>query len=234
MNFLGAVNRVLRIGGIIRGDTDPIVTFSDLQHGATLNLAIIAIQDTFTDLMAFYDFPAERASGSITLVAGTQNYALASDFVEFWQSNQFFYDAVGANHLFEYPGGERALAQSIFTYQVDQGTPNWWFYVEGTTKQVGFYQIPTIAYNNRVLTYNYEKDIVPVNAVDPMPFQRDIENNTFCQMAAVRFQALFAASPKDPAIDVEQNPQYKNSRSTLLRLVNVKKDNKYYGPIYPR
>ena len=72
MIFLDAVNRIMRITGIIRGDVDAITTFSDLQHGASINLAMIAVQDTFTDLMAFYDFPAERASGSITLLNGTR------------------------------------------------------------------------------------------------------------------------------------------------------------------
>ena len=44
MNFLGAVTRVMRINGILRGDTDAPTTFSDLQHGATIQLAQIAIQ----------------------------------------------------------------------------------------------------------------------------------------------------------------------------------------------
>jgi len=232
MNFVGAVNRILRITGVIRGDTDPVVTFSDLQHGATLNLAIIAVQDTMTDLTAFYDFPSERVSSSITLLTGTRTYALPSDFVQFWQDNQFFYDSVGSNQMFEYSGGEKQLSKSVWTYQTDIGSPNWWYYVEGATKQVGFYQIPDVNFNNRVLTFDYEKDVIPINATDNMPFIRDIESNIFCQMAAIRFQSLFNANPKQPSAPVDQNPEYRNFRSTLLRLINPKKPNKYYGPIY--
>lgn len=232
--FLGAVNRILRIAGIIRGDTDPIQTFSDLQHGATLNLAIISVQDTLTDLMAFYDFPVERASSTITLATGVRTYALASDFVAFWQPKAWFYDSVEQNHIFEYPGGERHLAQSIFRYQLDQGSPTYWYYVEGSTKMVGFYQTPTATYNGRVLTYEYEKDVIPINATDTMPFLRDIESNTFCQLAAVRFQSLFTANPKDVPAPVEQMPQYINSRATLLRLINPKQPDKYYGATYSR
>ena len=232
MTFLGAVNRILRITGIIRGDTDVIQTFSDLQHGATLNLAIIAIQDTFTDIMAFYDFPAERGTASLTMVTGQQAYPLATDFVEFWQDGAFFYDATGSNHIFEYPGGERQLNRSIFTYRTDLGSPNWWYYIEGTSKQVGFYQVPNSVYGGRVFTYDYEKDIVPTQATDQMPFLRDIENNTFCQMAAVRFQAMFNANPKESAPDVERIPQYINSRSTLLKLITPDKPNKFYGLQY--
>jgi hypothetical protein len=232
--FLGAVNRILRIAGIIRGDTDPIQTFADLQHGATMNLAIIAVQDTLTDLTAFYDFPMERSSSSITLLTGQRTYDLATDFVSFWQSNQFFYDTTEQNHIFEYPGGERKLAQQIFRYQSDQGSPTYWYYVEGATKQVGFYQTPDSNYNNRVLTYDYEKDIIPINATDTMPFLRDIESNTFCQLATVRFQSLFNANPKEMSAPVEQTPQYINSRATLLKLINPKIPDKYYGITYPR
>lgn len=52
MNFLSAVNRVLRTNNIIRGDDDAITTFSDTQHNATLNLALIAIQDELTETVA--------------------------------------------------------------------------------------------------------------------------------------------------------------------------------------
>lgn len=232
MNFLGAVNRILRLTGVIRGDTDPIQTFSDLQHGATMNLAIIAVQDTFTDLMAFYDFPSERASSFITCVTNQRAYALPSDFVQFWEDRQTLYDAVGSNMLYEYTGGEKQLSKSVWTYQTDKGSPNWWYYIEGATKQIGLYQIPDATFNGRVLTFDYEKDIVPVNATDTMPFIRDIESNTFCQMAAVRFQSLFNANPKQPSAPVELNPQYINSRATLLALINPKKPNRTYGPIY--
>lgn len=230
--FVDAVNRILRIAGVIRGDTDPITSFSDLQHGATMNLAQIAIQDTFTDLMAFYDFPSERASSTITLINGTRTYALASDFVQFWESNAFFFDNTDKNQIREYKGGERQIAQEIITYKTDTGAPTLWYYVEGLTKQIGVYQIPNSTYDQRVWTYEYEKDIVPVNAMDAMPFIRDIEANTFCQMAAVRFQSLMSANPKELSAPVEQHPQYINSRSTLLSLINPSKPNKYYGAIY--
>jgi hypothetical protein len=232
MTFLDAVNRILRITGVIRGDTDPIVTFADLQHGATLNLAIIAIQDTLTDLMAFYDFPYERNSSTITLVTGTRVYSLANDFVQFWKENQFLYDSTNSNYIYEWESGERGLSANIFTYKTDSGSPSWWYYVEGSTKQIGFYQVPDATYNGIVLTYDYEKDIVPTLATDTLPFIRGIEANTFCQMAAVRFQALFNSNPKEFSAPVEQHPQYINSRSTLLSLINPKKPRTTYGAVY--
>ena len=45
MDFVGAVNRLLRLNAIITGDDDNITTFSDTQHAAAISLAQIAIQD---------------------------------------------------------------------------------------------------------------------------------------------------------------------------------------------
>lgn len=232
LTFLDAVNRVLRIGGIIRGDTDPITTFADLQHGSTYNLAIIAIQSTLTDLTAYYNFPAERASSTVTLSTGTRLYSLASDFVQFWEEDQFFFDTAQNIHIFEYHGGERRLAQEMYTYKTDSGYPSWWYYSEGATKQVGFYRVPTSTENAKVLTYDYEKDVIPVLATDAMPFLRDIEAYKFCDLAAVKFNALFTQTPREPSSNTEEDANYKTARATLLRLMTPNKASSHYGPTY--
>ena len=232
MTFLDSVNRILRITGIIRGDTDTVTSFSDLQHGSTLNLAIIAVQDTLTDLTSDYDFPSERASSTITFVTNTRAYSLASDFVQFWQSEQTLYDSVNNRMIYEYPGGEKQLSDDIWTYQSDTGSPIYYYYIEGSTKQLGFYQIPDSTQNGIVLSYDYEKDIIPTTASETMPFIRDIETYSFCQLASIRFQVMFTANPKEQSTPVEQNPQYIDTRATLLKLINPKKPNRYYGSTY--
>ncbi len=50
MTFLEAVNRVLRMEGIILGDDDDLTSFSDTQHAATQSMARIAIQSQLADL----------------------------------------------------------------------------------------------------------------------------------------------------------------------------------------
>lgn len=232
VTFLQTVNRILRISGVIRGDTDPITSFSDLQHGATMNLAIIAIQSTLTDLIAYYDFPQERTSGTITWQTGIRTYALATDFVQFWNEPAFFYDSVQNNEIMGYNGGEKQLAHDIFDYKTQSGSPSAWYYVEGITKQVGFYAVPDAGVNNRVVTYDYEKDVIPLVATDNMPFIRDIEVFKFCDLAAVKFQSLFTQQPKQPSADVEKDPAYITARATLLRLIKSEKPSHRYGPKY--
>ena len=49
MTPLKLVNRIFRLNAIIRGDNDPITSFSDVQHNASTQLAIIAVQDEIGD-----------------------------------------------------------------------------------------------------------------------------------------------------------------------------------------
>ncbi len=85
MNALGAVNRILRANGILRGDTDAITTFSDLQHGATVQLALLSVQDELIDLVADTLIPYEKkTTGTVSAVASTRTYSLAADFIRFY------------------------------------------------------------------------------------------------------------------------------------------------------
>ena len=150
VNFLGAVNRVLRISGIIRGDSDPITSFSDLAHNATMNLAQIAIQSVLTDLAAYYDLPQDRKQGEITLIQGQRVYDLADDFLHFWNNPGFFYDSTQNMIICEFDGGEQKLSREIFDYKTQQGYPNNFYVIDGLTSQVGFYQVP----NNNIAASN--------------------------------------------------------------------------------
>ena len=230
-SFVQAVNRVLRLSGIIRGDTDGVVSFADLQHGATLNLAMIAIQAVLTDLTAFYDLPIERSSGAITLSGGTntRTYTLATDFVQFWNNTAYFYDSIQNYEIPEWKGGERHLASEIYDYRTQIGYPNFFYYVEGATKQVGFYQVPDSSVNGRILTYDYEKDVIPVVETDNMPFIRDIEAFKFCELAAIKFNSLFSQQPRMPGISIENDPIYIAARASLLTLIAPTKPSRRYG-----
>lgn len=232
MTYLSAVSQLLRRAGIIRGDTDLPTSFSDLQHGATLQLAMLAIQDTLTDISAHYQLPMERTSGSVTLLTGVRNYAMPTDFVEFWNNPGYFYDAVQGLEITEYSGGEELLARTIFKYKTEPGYPNWWYFIDGATRQVGFYQVPTADLNNRVLTFDYNKDVIPTLATDNLPFIRDIEATAFCSLASVKFDALFSKQAKAPSNNVEKDPNYISARANLLRLLTGKEPPKKYGRTY--
>ena len=80
MNFLEAVNRVLRLEAVLQGDDDDLTSFTQTQHAATSSLAQLAIQSQLADLVSdgFIDY--EDAEGTFTSTNLTRTYSLASDF----------------------------------------------------------------------------------------------------------------------------------------------------------
>ena len=185
MNFLGAVTRVMRLGGIIRGDTDIPTTFSDLQHGATIGLAQVAVQDELNELTSDSLLAYEKnATGAITTVASTRSYALPSDFVRFYGTPMLLN---GTTELFEYPGGEDKLKLVFPGYKTDAGTPSWWYFDLTTTKKIAFFPVSTEA---KTYTFDYEKDVSVTSATDTMPFHNEMEAQAFCRLAARRFKYL--------------------------------------------
>lgn len=216
----------MRIEGIIRGDTDAPTTFSDLQHGATINLAQIAIQDELQDLASDIELPYEVArTGTITTVAGTADYALATDFVRF-RGTPILYCLADNNELTEFPGGEDALKTQVYNYRTVQTNPGWWYFTKGTTKKVSFYPVPSTA---KTYTYDYEKDASVTSSTDTLPFHNEIEAQAFCRLAARRFKFLFQG--QDLAA-LSNDPERQLARATLVNLMVGKNPVQSYAPRY--
>lgn len=226
MTFLGAVNRVLRASGILRGDDDTITTFSDTQHNAALNLAIVAIQSELGELVSDRVIPYERASGTLNIVSGTRAYALESDFVRMYGDNPFFYDATNNTQIFEWPGGFDNLRHAILTYATDPGYPNWWYEEEATTKRVAFFQVPN---ENLTLAYDYEKDVSVSVAADTMPFHSDTEANAFVDMVVPHFKLLLT---RQSTGGLREDQGYLLAKARLANLMKPRNPYKRYGARY--
>jgi hypothetical protein len=198
-----------------------------------MQLAIIAIQSTLTDIAEYYDLPMERVEGAtITLHSGVRVYQLPADFVQFWNNPAYFYDAVQNNMITEFKGGEKTLARVLFDYKTESGYPQNWYYIDAPTKEVGFFQVPNDTLEGRVLTFDYNKDVIPTVETDLIPLIRNIECLKFCELAAVRFNALFTQQPRMPGTDFEKDPTYVSARATLLKLVRPTKPGRRYGRVY--
>ncbi len=217
MTFLEAVNRVMRLSGIIRGDTDTIATFNDTAHNATLNLAIVAIQDELGDLIADKMIPYELASGTVTTVSGTRTYSLASDFIRFY-GKAFFYNSANNWEVFEYGGGREQLQTDIPNYKTATGTPINWYWEPGSSKQVGFYQVPS---GEITYTYDYEKSVMVSASTDPIPLHNTEEANQFCILASRRFKVLYEDADKlsDIVAVLDNDQTYRRSKRNLFHMI---------------
>ena len=227
MTFLEAINRVLRTTGIIKGDDDNILTFTDVQHNATLNLAQIAIQNELNSLVADVLIPYERATDTITTVAGTRTYSLDPTFVRFW-GTPLLYNSADNRQMYEYD--EDQLRLEIYTYKTAQSTPIYWYFagvtVGGSTQQIGFYPVPDGADS---WDYEYEKTLSLTSAVDVLPFPTEQQAQVFCTLAARHFLILFEEQPDKTLI---ADAIYQTQKSVLYSLIAGTNAPRYYGSTY--
>jgi hypothetical protein len=236
MTFLEAVTRILRLNAVIRGDTDTPTTFSDVQHNASLNIAIVATQNELIRLIAERLIPKERnTSGSVSFVTNTRVYNLASGFIRFYGTPHFYSSSQG-RQIYEYPGGLEKLQTDIYNYDTQYGQPNWWYSEPSnqTLKQVGFFTVPSSAENGQAWTYDYEASVMVTLSSDNMPFHNDEENFAFSEMCGRRFKFMFEDVKNEADIQriLDADTSYRSAKATLLKLIKGVNPVKSYGYFY--
>ena len=234
MQFLDAVNRILRMEGIITGDDDALTTFSATQHVAAMNLAKIAVQDELSSLVSDDYLPYEQAEATITTTASTRTYSLAADFVRFADEDPFLLETTSggvSENVFtlEYPGGENQLRRQILDYREQTGDAQWFYGLGGTSKTIGLYPVPE---STKYYRYYYEKSVSVTNASDTVPLVTTEEANAFCQMASRRFKYLMLPSEDREKIfrgGILRDPIREESRAQLAHLLRFKRPPIRYG-----
>lgn len=230
MQFIDCVNRILRLNGIIRGDTDILTAFTDTNHASTSSIAQIAVQTEITELSSKGELPyLHKTTGSLTLATGTRSYSLATDFIQIWATNPFFFDATLNVQIFEYPGGEEQLRNDILTYRTDPGNPLYFYFELGTTQQASFYPVPNSSVNGKALTYDYSGSGNVSASTDALPLTTIDQQYAFTEMAARRFKFLFEGKVDVP---MDTDPVYREARSRLFALLKWKQPPRKYGRRY--
>ena len=201
MNFLEAVNLVLREEGVIRGDDDDLTSFSETQHSATLQLAQIAVQSELASFVSDRFIDYEDASATLTLASGTRLYDLDSSFVRMREKYLLYTNASDVSEgSFLVFKDEHEIRNQFLNYREDTGRPVWVYFPGGTTKKVGFYPVPDDTY---YLRYYFEKDVSVSVETDVLPFITTTQAQIFTHVAARHFKWLFAKP--DERIQLFQN-----------------------------
>lgn len=228
MNFLAGVNRVLQSTGWLRGDTDAVTSFSDLQHGSTVATAQLAIQDELNELISDTLLPYEKTTtGSITTSASTRSYSLPSDFIRFF-GTAMLYESTSNLELFEYPGGEDKLRRDIFNYRTNIGNPYCWYFELGQTKKISFFNVPQEA---KTYTFDYEASVAVTNTTDTLPFITEAEAQAFIRLASRRFQII---TNGDDLSKLAADPERMAAKATLASLIAGKNPPRGWAPRYQR
>lgn len=230
MTFLSAVNRMLQLNGIIRGDTDVLTAFTDTNHASTSAIAQLAVQTEITELSSKGELPYQhKTTGSISLATGTRSYNFASDFIQLFGTPPFFYDATQNMQIFAYPGGEDQLRNDILTYRTDRGAPLYFYFERNTGQQVSFYPVPDASVNGRAFAYDYEGSVNVSASTDVLPLATTDQQYAFCEMAARRFKFLFEGKVDIP---MDTDPVYREARSRLFALLKWRQPARRYGRLY--
>lgn len=232
--FLDCVNRILRTNSVIGADDDDLTSFNEVQHVATLQIAIIAIQTTLTSLTSDRLIPYEEGDGTITLVDGQRLYDLPADFIRFKGQRPFLLKLDSSSNSENttvnlYPGGEEKLRRQILDYREQSGEPRWFYEVNAATKQIGVYHVPDSDIAGTVYRFPYEKEIYVELAADTLPFTTNQEWHAFADMAARRFQFMFTSQPMQ---GLEEDIIYQTGKGNLMNLLRRTNPTNQYGYSY--
>ncbi len=233
--FVDAVNDVLVLDGIIAGDDDTIADFSSTQHVASIRLAKKAVQQELAEIISDEQIAYEQTSATLTVA--TRLVSLPSDFVRFQDEKPWLYETdsggtAKGNWIIEYPGGETKLRHNDIKYQENQGKPFYFYWPGGTTKQLGFYNVPNSTYYYRIY---YEKDVSVTDESDTVPFVTATEVNTFIEAAARRFKFLRSSPQIREALfpqGLSKDQVILDARNKLLELLKHKPSRTRYGRRY--
>lgn len=232
--FIDGVNRVLRNVTMLGGDDDDITSFSNTQHPGQILNARLSIQSTLSYVVSKQLLAYEEVDGTITYVTDQRVYSLPSDFVRFTDDNPFLLEVDGSGvsentTVNLYPGGEEALRRQVLDYKTQSGSPIWFYFVGGTTKKIGLYQVPDSSVNGQEVSFSYQNDVYVENESDNLPFHTTQEAHAFLQMASRWFQFLHTGQPIE---GLENDVIFKAAERTLNDLINGVNPNNEYGFSY--
>ena len=216
--------------GIIRGDTDLLVNFTDTSHNSTSNLAQIAIQSEIAEQTSRGLLPYQHTtSGTLTMITNQRSYSLPTNFIQLWGEPPFFLDLTQNYQIIEYAGGENQLRNDIINYRTQYGAPFNFYFELGTTQSISFYPVPDSSVNGRVYDYDYSASVNVSNQSDTIPLSTIDQQYSFCDMASRRFKFLFEGKVDMP---IDQDPVYREARARLYALIKGKQASTRYGSMY--
>jgi len=169
--LLNSVNEVFKKVGLISGDSFALTSLTDTSRQVAIDVAVQVINESIIDMYstARRALPDTQAESTITLVAGTRAYTLASGFIElYWP----LIDKTNAQFITEYKPGYNELLK-LDLEQDDKGLPHFGA-ISPVDKTLHLDRAPEAADAGNVYTYQYRKSSVLTLATDEVTFNDDI------------------------------------------------------------
>lgn len=167
--LLDGVNKVLRRVGEITSVSPDLTSLTDSARQRQIDLAVQLWQDVMEYVQGWADLPGDIGEGSITLVTGTREYAVASDFQGFVGDDKGVAWLINTDYrLSPYPGGYKQMYADQIDPSLYTGQAGSWA-LNPVTQQIRLDRTPTVNENGDVLTYLYDKVITLSAATDNFP-----------------------------------------------------------------
>ena len=165
--LLNCVNEIFKRTSLIAGDAGLLTSLTDSARQVSIDQAMQVVNEGIINLFSVSNVAManEQAESTLTLVAGTRAYTLASDLVQLrWP----FIDKTNNQYLQEYPGGYNAMLQGD-PEQNDTGLPHYGA-IRATDGKMHLDRAPTSVEAGRVYTYQYDKSLLLTLAASTVPF----------------------------------------------------------------
>ena len=166
--LLNAVNEILKRAGVIAGADGEFSSLSSTARQRDIDVAVQVVNEGLDELYRLVETPRPNVQKetSLTLVASTRAYTLATDLVRMrWP----LIDKTNTQFLHEYAAGYNALLQ-LDPEQDDTGLPHFCA-ISPVDGSLHMDRAPTSIEAGRVYTYQYDKDTTMDEATDEVPFK---------------------------------------------------------------
>ena len=172
--FLQKINSSLKRVKSIQGSSGELSSFTDSARQSDIDTMIRCWNDAIGELYKDTDLNGELKEGTITLVDGTVEYTLASDFIQM-VGNPI--DGTNDNELLPYNGDANAGYLKLRSDRKDasdyQGRPRAWV-LNPTNGKLRLDATPTSSEAGEVYTYVYEKRLNLSATTDTFPFNDSV------------------------------------------------------------
>lgn len=171
LTLLDGVNRVLKKGHLIQGEAGELTDIVDTAYQTDVDLVVAGWNEVVRYLANFGIIPQHTTTSTITLVAGTREYALASGFQQF--ESDVLKDETNGHFILPYPGGYKAMFEDQLIPGNYTGRPLYWA-INPDNFYVRFDREPTSEQAGDVYTYLYQDRISYDDKDDTFPFGDEV------------------------------------------------------------
>lgn len=216
--LLQAINEIFKRSALIAGDAGALTSLTDSARQVSIDQAVQVVNEGIDELYTTSSVPQpnEQSESSISLVAGTRAYTLASDLIQLrWP----IIDKTNTQFLFQYPGGYNAILLGD-PEQDDTGQPHY-AAIRPTDGKLYLDRAPTSVEAGRVYTYQYDKTLELDAAADTVPF-----NDTVFRAMVPAWVQLFKRERRNEF----DEPLYRQSIGRASRLLTQRQMRTSYNP----